>query len=37
MLPQSSNVRQLLEDLVANPPTPSFPIETAKKLLKLLP
>lgn len=35
MLPQSANVRQLLEDLVANPPTSSFPIETAKQLLKL--
>lgn len=35
MLPQSANVRQLLEDLVANPPSSSFPIETAKQLLKL--
>ena len=36
MLPQSGNVRKLLEDMVANPPSSSFPIETAKELLNLL-
>ena len=36
MLPQSENVRQMLETLVANPPSADFPVETAKKLLNNL-
>ncbi len=37
MLPQSQNAHQLLEELVANPPTTDFPMQTAKKLLELIP
>ncbi len=37
MLPQSDNAHKLLEDLIANPPTEEFPVEAAKKLLKLIP
>ena len=36
MLPQSDNARELLENLVANPPTPAFPADAAKKLLDSL-
>jgi rubrerythrin/Fe-S-cluster-containing hydrogenase component 2 len=37
MVPQSENAHHLLETLIANPPTPEFPVETAKKLLELIP
>ena len=37
MLPQSDNAHKLLEELIANPPTGEFPVEAAKKLLKLIP
>ena len=37
MLPQSDNAHKLLEELIANPPTEEFPVEAAKKLLKLSP
>ncbi len=37
MLPQSDNAHKLLEDLIADPPTEEFPVEVAKKLLKLIP
>nr|MCR5490598.1 4Fe-4S binding protein [Bacilli bacterium] len=37
MLPQSENVHRLLEDLIQNPPTPDFPTEAAKTLLKRIP
>ncbi len=37
MLPQSNNVHELLEELIANPPTSDFPMETAKKLLEIVP
>jgi rubrerythrin len=37
MLPQSNNVHELLEELIANPPTSDFPTETAKKLLEIVP
>jgi len=33
MLPQSANVRRMLEALIANPPAADFPVETARKLL----
>ena len=33
MLPQSENIRQMLEALVANPPAADFPVEAAQKLL----
>ena len=33
MLPQSENIRQMLEALVANPPAADFPVEAARKLL----
>ena len=36
MLPQSANARELLEDLVKNPPA-GFPVDTARKLLDLIP
>ncbi len=36
MLPQSRNTRELLENLMNNPPTPEFPVEAAKKLLDML-
>ncbi len=35
MLPQSTNTHELLEDLIANPPTSEFPTDAAKKLLNL--
>ena len=37
MLPQSNNVHELLEELIANPPTSDFPMDTAKKLLEIVP
>ena len=37
MLPQSRNTRDLLEQLIANPPGPGFPVDAAKKLLELIP
>ncbi len=37
MLPQSANTHELLEELIANPPTSTFPIEAAKKILELIP
>jgi rubrerythrin/NAD-dependent dihydropyrimidine dehydrogenase PreA subunit len=37
MLPQSNNVHELLEELIANPPTSDFPMEKAKKLLEIVP
>ncbi len=37
MLPQSNNTHELLKKLVKSPPASDFPIETAKKLLKMLP
>ena len=37
MLPQSNNTHEMLEDLVANPPTADFPVDVAKKLLTMIP
>ena len=37
MLPQSDNAHKLLEELIANPPTEEFPVEAARKILKLIP
>ncbi len=37
MLPQSANAHELLEELVANPPTSEFPVEAARQLLSLIP
>lgn len=37
MLPQSSNTHELLQNLIENPPAPDFPVETAKKLLAMIP
>ncbi|HHW95400.1 MAG TPA: 4Fe-4S binding protein [Mogibacterium sp.] len=37
MLPQSSNAQDLLKSLIDNPPSPDFPVESAKKLLELIP
>ena len=37
MLPQSDNAHKLLEELITDPPTEEFPVEAAKKLLKLIP
>jgi rubrerythrin len=37
MLPQSNNTHEMLEALIANPPTSEFPSDTAKKILKNLP
>ena len=37
MLPQSDNAHQMLEDLIANPIGKDFPVEAAKKLLRLIP
>ena len=37
MLPQSANARQLLEELVKNPPSDDFRAEAAEELLKLIP
>ena len=37
MLPQSNNAHELLEDLIANPPTKDFPVDVARKLLEMIP
>ncbi|MBQ1332340.1 MAG: 4Fe-4S binding protein [Lachnospiraceae bacterium] len=37
MLPQSRNAHELLEELIADPPTADFPKETAKKILETIP
>lgn len=37
MLPQSGNARAALKDLVENPPSKDFPIDTAKELLRRIP
>lgn len=37
MLPQSGNTHKLLHSWVENPPSPEFPVEAAKELLKLIP
>ena len=37
MLPQSNNTHELLEKLIANPPTPDFPAEAAKKIMESIP
>ncbi len=37
MLPQSKNTHDLLEELAADPPTPEFPADTARKILELIP
>ena len=37
MLPQSNNTHELLEKLIANPPTPDFPAEAAKKITESIP
>ncbi|MGI6742309.1 MAG: rubrerythrin [Eubacteriales bacterium] len=36
MLPQSNNTHKLLQELVNNPPSSDFPINTAKRLLNIL-
>ena len=36
MLPQSKNAHDLLESLIANPPTKDFPVEAAKNILNLI-
>ena len=37
MLPQSGNAHDLLKELIAAPPTKDFPVETARKILELIP
>lgn len=37
MLPQSRNTHELLEEWVKKPPFADFPVETAKKLLAMIP
>lgn len=37
MLPQSAAARNLLEDLLADPPTPDFPAQAARELLERIP
>lgn len=37
MLPQSGNTHRLLEELIADPPSPEFPAEAAEKLLRMIP
>lgn len=37
MLPQSANTHKLLQEWTENPPSPEFPVEAAKELLKLIP
>jgi rubrerythrin/Pyruvate/2-oxoacid:ferredoxin oxidoreductase delta subunit len=37
MLPQSANARNLLTNLITNPPSETFPIDAAEKLLTLIP
>ena len=36
MLPQSKNSHELLKELIASPPSPSFPSDKAKELLKIV-
>ena len=36
MLPQSKNAKELLEDLVNDPPAADFPVDAAKELLTLI-
>ena len=37
MFPQSDNTHRLLEKLISGPPTPEFPVETAKKNMDRIP
>lgn len=37
MLPQSGTTHELLRELIENPPTPDFPLDAAKELLKRIP
>ena len=37
MLPQSGNTRELLRELIEEPPTADFPLEAAQRLLELIP
>ena len=37
MLPQSNNTHELLEKLIADPPSPDFPADAAEKILKTIP
>ena len=37
MLPQSSNTHELLEKLIADPPSPDFPADAARKILEAIP
>ncbi len=37
MLPQSGNAHKLLRKWIEDPPSPEFPVEAAKELLKLIP
>ena len=37
MLPQSRNAHELLEKLIADPPSPDFPADAAKKILEAIP
>ncbi len=37
MLPQSRNTHELLRGWISDPPAPDFPVETAKRLLELIP
>jgi len=37
MLPQSNNTHELMEKLIANPPTPDFPTDTAEKIMEAIP
>ena len=37
MLPQSGNAHKILKELVDNPPSDDFPLETAKELLRRIP
>ncbi len=37
MLPQSNNTHELLERLIANPPSPDFPADAARRILEAIP
>ena len=37
MLPQSNNTHEILKKLIQNPPTADFPVDTAQKLLDMIP
>ncbi len=37
MLPQSNEAHELLQQLIKEPPTPDFPVETAKRILEIVP